>query len=488
MPTNDASHQPKPRLLWRWPWPVGPRGAACALAIAVGVGALLGALAGPPARGSAAAPRGILAAASPPQADGPLPAADLGALQGSPVAAPPTAAPAPPPPPASSGAATDGPDDEPSASDGTGDSAGEASAPASDQTEDDAPPRQDTAAADPPAVKHVVVVALADKGFDEAFGRASAAPYLARDLRAKGALLRRYFATSHGSLPNLVALLSGQGANAGTATGCPALTPFVPKGKPASDGQVRGRGCVFDAAVATLTSQLEAKKRPWHAYVAGAADPVAGALPGPCPAPPAAPDGSRPTADRNPFLFLAGISAAANCTAKVTGFATLATDLTAAAEQAPAFTLVVPDACSAGRDGACPVGEPAGLARSDAWLREWIPRLQAAPAYADDGMIVVTFDQARVAGAQSDSTSCCHQPLGVNEPESVDPQAPAPGGGRVGALVLSPRVKPGVVTDVPYNHFALLRTIEDIFELDHLGLAGDDELEPFGADVFGKRR
>jgi hypothetical protein len=171
----------------------------------------------------------------------------------------------------------------------------------------------------------------------------------------------------------------------------------------------------------------------------------------------------------------------------VTGLGMLATDLTAPLDAAPAFSLIVPDACSAGRDGACPAGEPSGLARSDGWLREWIPRIMASAAYADDGMIVITFDQARVAGQQADSTSCCGQARGVNEPESVDPQAPAPGGGRVGALVLSPRVKAGIVSDVPYNHFALLRTIEDAFGLEHLGLAGGDGLKALGDDVFGPR-
>ena len=125
------------------------------------------------------------------------------------------------------------------------------------------------------------------------------------------------------------------------------------------------------------------------------------------------------------------------------------------------------------------------LARTDIWLRTVIPALLASPAYADDGMIVITFDQARFAGPQADSTSCCDQTVGVNEPASVDPQAPAAGGGRVGALVLSPKVKGALVSDVEYNHFALLRTIEDAFELDHLGLAGAATLQPFGEDVFG---
>ena len=42
-----------------------------------------------------------------------------------------------------------------------------------------------------------------------------------------------------------------------------------------------------------------------------------------------------------------------------------------------------------------------------------------------------------------------------------------------------------VVVGVRRYHFALLRTIEDAFELDHLGLAGAATLQPLGEDVFG---
>jgi len=383
-------------------------------------------------------------------------ASSLPPVEPPPSPTPQALAPPPPPPPPASGART------PTEGTDTG-------------TTEPQPPRA--------PVKHVVVVALAQKGFTEAFGSASKAPYLGKQLRRQGVLLRRYHATSHGSLPNLTGLLSGQGANPDLAQGCPMLTPFVVAGRPAPDGQVRGKGCVFPASVPTLPAQLDAEKIAWRAYVEGA-DPPPDTPPAPCQAPPAAPDGPPPVVDRNPFLFFAGIAGARDCTSKVTGFAPLAADLAGAPEQAPALSIILPDACHAGREGACPAGEPDGLARADGWLREVIPHLLAAPAYADDTMIVITFDQARATGSEADFASCCGQQRGVNEPENVDPQAPAAGGGRVGALVLSPRITPGRVSDVLYNHFALLRTIERAFKLDLLGLAGADELQPFGRDVF----
>jgi hypothetical protein len=37
-----------------------------------------------------------------------------------------------------------------------------------------------------------------------------------------------------------------------------------------------------------------------------------------------------------------------------------------------------------------------------------------------------------------------------------------------------------------YNHYSLLRSVEDIFGLDHLGFAGVPGLAPFGSDVFDR--
>ena len=58
------------------------------------------------------------------------------------------------------------------------------------------------------------------------------------------------------------------------------------------------------------------------------------------------------------------------------------------------------------------------------------------------------------------------------------------GGGRTGALVISPWSKPGSTNPTPYNHYALLRSVEDLFGLGHLGYAGQTGLKPFGADVY----
>jgi phosphatidylinositol-3-phosphatase len=59
------------------------------------------------------------------------------------------------------------------------------------------------------------------------------------------------------------------------------------------------------------------------------------------------------------------------------------------------------------------------------------------------------------------------------------------GGGQVGLLLISPWVKPAT-TDVIdyYNHFSLLASIEDIFDLKHLGYANASGLPALDASIF----
>ncbi len=65
------------------------------------------------------------------------------------------------------------------------------------------------------------------------------------------------------------------------------------------------------------------------------------------------------------------------------------------------------------------------------------------------------------------------------------PGKTGPSGGRIGAVLLSPLIRPGTVSTGPYNHYSLLRTIEDIFGLPRLGDAAMPQVRSFGADVFG---
>jgi hypothetical protein len=142
--------------------------------------------------------------------------------------------------------------------------------------------------------------------------------------------------------------------------------------------------------------------------------------------------------------------------------------------------MVVPDLCNDAHDAVCADGGLGELPAADKFLQEWVPRIMDSPAYADGGLIVVTFDEAE----SGDASACCGESAGFNTPNPGG-LTWGPGGGKIGAVLISPFIKPGSVNHTPYNHYAMLRSLEDLFGLDHLGFAGQDGLRAFGDDVFG---
>ena len=71
-------------------------------------------------------------------------------------------------------------------------------------------------------------------------------------------------------------------------------------------------------------------------------------------------------------------------------------------------------------------------------------------------------------------------------PGSPEPGASGPGGGDVGAVLLSPCIAPGTVSQTPYNHYTMLGSVENLFGLSHLGYAGLPGETYFGADIFNR--
>ena len=50
--------------------------------------------------------------------------------------------------------------------------------------------------------------------------------------------------------------------------------------------------------------------------------------------------------------------------------------------------------------------------------------------------------------------------------------------------MLSRYTTPGGLSSTPYNHYSLLRTIEDLFGLRHLANANQTGVKAFGSDVL----
>jgi hypothetical protein len=369
------------------------------------------------------------------------------------------------------------------------------------------PPAATTPAA--PAIGHVFLIVLENQGYERTFGPGSPAPYLARALTRQGVLLKNYFGIGHYSLGNYLAMVSGQAATPETRDDCEVLAEFTSKGM-TPDGQAIGSGCVYPAGVRTLVDQLSAKGLTWRAYAedmgndpdresATCGHPAIGAKDGTQAAEgPSSrvPAGDQYAARHNPFVYFHSIIDSPICQTNVVSLAPLAADL-ADASHTPNFVFIAPNLCNDGHDAPCVDGQPGGLVSADRFLQKWVPQILASPAYQRDGLLIVTFDEgepteSRDAAGRRVFTyageKCCGQQPGPN-------LAPFPqvatygddryvmqdfGGERIGAVLLSPFVTAGTESTTPFNHYSLLRTLEDLFGTDgYLGYAGQRGLVGF---------
>ena len=340
-----------------------------------------------------------------------------------------------------------------------------------------------------PPIHHVFVLLLENQSYGVTFGSRSPASYLARTLPARGALLTHYYAIGHASLGNYIALVSGQAPNLATQLDCSNYVDFRASA-PALDehGQLPGQGCVYPRSVGSLPDQLEAAGLSWRAYMEDmgknpAREPATcGHVPlGAAETTNLASGGDQYAAKHNPFVYFHSvIDDQARCDSHVVNLERLPQDLASASTTAN-YIFITPNLCSDGHDVHCIDGRTGGLTAIDQFLRRWVPLIEAASAFLADGMLVITFDESDGAGADGSSACCGEKRLpGARFP----PGFSGPGGGRVGAIVLSKFVKPGTVSAVSYNHYSLLRTVEALFGLPYLGYAAEKGLQVFGADVF----
>ncbi len=239
---------------------------------------------------------------------------------------------------------------------------------------------------------------------------------------------------------------------------------------------------MYPARVRTLADQLLAKGMSWKGYMQGMESPCQHpALGAPDPTQSAQP-GHQYAARHNPFVYFESIIGSPECAKRDVGLGALPGDLKSVSTT-PSFSFITPDLCEDAHDAPCVDRRPGGLASADGFLRTWVPRILASPAYKRDGMLVITFDEAEARGLLDDASACCDEPQFPNTPNNGGIVL-GRGGGRIGAVVLSPFVDPGTIDLQAYNHFSLLRTLEDLYGLDHLGYAARPGLTTFGPSLF----
>ncbi len=165
-------------------------------------------------------------------------------------------------------------------------------------------------------------------------------------------------------------------------------------------------------------------------------------------------------------------------------------DLKEDREPLPNLIFITPNLCHDGHTDCDGQGEKGELRAIDGFLGQWLPLIKKSRAFRD-GVIIITFDEAEVPrnfpyrptadtggdAADNYAACCCGEKAG---PIWEHPGIGGPGGGRVGAILISPFVCPGTKNEIPYNHYSLLRSIEGIFGIQsHLAFANQSGLLTF---------
>jgi phosphatidylinositol-3-phosphatase len=358
-----------------------------------------------------------------------------------------------------------------------------------------------TSAYQPPKVRHIFVIMLENEDYATTFGDPQADPYLAQTLPSQGALLENYYATGHESNDNYISIVSGQPPNPANQADCQLYDNFL-LGIEQPNGVESGIGCVYPASVANIGTQLTGAGMSWKAYEQDMGnDPNRESAA--CGHPKLesrdetqeAVEGDGYATRHDPFVYFHSvIDNQAYCDEHVVALGTptgtmpadalrgetgLAEDLKAASTT-PNFSFITPNLCEDGHDYPCKnqTGGASALADIDRFLEVWVPKITSSPAFKENGLLEITFDESD--GAQSDASSCCEEKPG---PDSPLPGITGPGGGRIGAVALSPYIKPHTVSELPYNHYSSLATFESLFGLPRLAYAASAPTV-FGADVF----
>ncbi|HEU5242812.1 MAG TPA: alkaline phosphatase family protein [Gaiellaceae bacterium] len=257
------------------------------------------------------------------------------------------------------------------------------------------------------------------------------APYLMTTIRPSSAWFENYYAATHWSQANYVALTSGQ------------FTPCEQKDL--------GYACRDD--VDNLFHQLDDARMSWKVWLeSGTAKCDTGSGGSctsnvPCPLTGFYTTGNPPI-DYTDISYEECLADDVPAGTPQDGMSTFNADLSGG--NVADFNLVVPNGCDDGEAACKPLNDR--YTQFDAFLAREVPLIEASPAFGEDGVIVVTYDEDQRMGGLAAKNG-----LGS--------------GGRIATALISPLVQPGDYAATTYS-YSLLRTIQDGYGLGpYLGAA-----------------
>jgi hypothetical protein len=294
--------------------------------------------------------------------------------------------------------------------------------------------------------QHVFVIMMENTGYNALIGNSNA-PWINAAASTYG-LATSYFGVIHPSQPNYVAATAG----------------------------ITGADTDNDETlnVPNVVDQLESHGKTWKAYMQSLSlcttklDHACG--------------DQLYERKHNPFVSFSDVQTSPARMANIVDLSQLDSDL--ATGSVANYVWISPDQCSDmhGRStaGACNFGNVQGLiATGDAFLSEWVGKIMSSSAWNGNSAIFIAWDESDFTGSPTDfgfgdTTGCC---------DSITNH----GGGHVVSLVISHSDHAARTSNVSYNHYSLLRTIQDGWQLGCLGFTCDVANVPAMRDLVGPR-
>jgi hypothetical protein len=316
------------------------------------------------------------------------------------------------------------------------------------------------AAAHFPHMDHVFVIMMENTSYSDLLSPSNPNTTFIQSLANTYGLETNYFGVTHVSMPNYLAATSGSNWNSNSDDVAQA---------PKLDHE-------------NLVDQFESAGVSWKAYMED--------LPAPGDTITQTPDALY-VRKHDPFLLYPDVYTNPARADKVVPLSQLSTDLST--NDVPQFVWITPNDCNNMHGGAptCPFPDSptdqfqAALYQDgDTFLRTWVNAIMNSKAWTGNSAIFVTWDEGSFADdapfGPNDTSGCCDSPVLPSSPPNPATggggdiaNGTVYGGGHVPMIVITRHGPRGVTDDTATNHYSLLQTIEQNWNLPYLGNASD---------------
>ena len=289
--------------------------------------------------------------------------------------------------------------------------------------------------------QHVFIIMMENTSYTSLIGNPNA-PFI-NAAAANYGLATNYFGVTHPSQPNYIAATSGS-----------------------TNGVINDNDVTIN--VANIVDQLEANGKSWKAYMQSYSL---------CTTPLDHACGNQLYERKhNPFISYQDVQSNPARVANIVDFSQFATDL--ASGNVADYTWISPDQCNDMHGRAATPSDPCDfsqvqslIATGDTFLLNTVNAIMNSRAWTGNSVIFIAWDESDYPFA--DTSGCCDA---------------NPGGGHVVMIAISHSDHAPRTSNVAYNHYSMLATIEDGWKLGCLAFTCDTANVPPMSDLVGPKK